>query len=136
VWSSDLLCVRSQMKTCPQCQRVYEDATLNFCLEDGEWLGAADGSEPATMIFPYGRSQGESATRPQVHTTDQTTIIPAEPKARSRTTLFVAVGLVVVVALGGFFGYRYLVSPNSRQIESIAVLPFENASGNADSNCL
>ncbi|MBA3769796.1 MAG: tetratricopeptide repeat protein [Blastocatellia bacterium] len=35
------------------------------------------------------------------------------------------------MAVGGFFGYRYLGS-NSNQIESIAVLPFINESGNAD----
>ncbi|MEO8574723.1 MAG: hypothetical protein ABI481_12195 [Pyrinomonadaceae bacterium] len=27
------------MKRCPKCDAKYADETLNFCLEDGEWLG-------------------------------------------------------------------------------------------------
>ena len=34
--------------------------------------------------------------------------------------------------MGAVFGYRYFATADVRQIESIAVLPFENASGNAD----
>jgi hypothetical protein len=26
------------MKHCPKCGRTYTDETLNFCLEDGDWL--------------------------------------------------------------------------------------------------
>ena len=33
--------------------------------------------------------------------------------------------------VGGFFGYRYFAT-TSKQIESIAVMPFVNESGNAD----
>lgn len=37
------------MKQCPKCSRSYTDETLNFCLDDGEWLVPADG--PATATF-------------------------------------------------------------------------------------
>jgi len=40
-------------------------------------------------------------------------------------------GLAVLLLAGGFFGYRYFAS-SSKQIESIAVMPFVNESGNAD----
>jgi serine/threonine-protein kinase len=43
---------------------------------------------------------------------------------------YLAIGLAVLLISAIGFGYRYL-SP-TKQIESIAVLPFENASGNAD----
>ena len=41
------------MKHCPKCDREYYDETLNFCLEDGEWLvTVADRRvEPETAII-------------------------------------------------------------------------------------
>lgn len=48
---------------------------------------------------------------------------------KSRWWLFGLLG--VVLLLSGFFAYRYF-TPNNKQIESIAVLPFENGSGNTD----
>jgi eukaryotic-like serine/threonine-protein kinase len=43
--------------------------------------------------------------------------------------------LTLLLAVGGFFGYKYL-SPTTTQINSIAVLPFENKSSDADSEYL
>ena len=50
------------MKHCPRCSRSYADETLNFCLEDGEWLVLSEpgsvatryssADEPATVIMP------------------------------------------------------------------------------------
>ena len=58
-------------------------------------------------------------------TTKQTVVTKAKAK-------YVAVGLLsMVLAAGGFFGYRYL-SPANQPIESIAVLPFVNESGDAE----
>ncbi|HUR98500.1 MAG TPA: tetratricopeptide repeat protein [Pyrinomonadaceae bacterium] len=48
------------------------------------------------------------------------------------TKLLVTVGIVILLLIGGFFGYRYLSDSGSKQIESIAVMPFINESGNAD----
>jgi len=121
------------MKKCPNCNHVYEDETLNFCLDDGEWLIAPD--EPATAILHETAPASEAATHPQVHTTDQTAIFPSQPKSGSRTVVFVAIGVAAVLVLAGFVGYRY-IGTREKQIESIAVLPFENASGNADSEYL
>jgi len=40
------------VKSCPHCQRTYSDDTLNFCLEDGEWLVTATyRPEPETAII-------------------------------------------------------------------------------------
>lgn len=50
---------------------------------------------------------------------------------RSAKPLIAAV-VAVVVFVGGFFGYRYLSSAGGGQINSIAVMPFVNDSGNAD----
>jgi len=41
------------MKHCPQCNRVYYDETLNFCLDDGEkLLYGPKSAEQATAILP------------------------------------------------------------------------------------
>ncbi|MFL6469064.1 MAG: hypothetical protein ACJ72Z_13990, partial [Pyrinomonadaceae bacterium] len=134
------------MKKCSKCKRVYEDATLNFCLEDGEWLVNADEQEPATAILSEsgasGFSQSESATRAQVHTTDQTVSFPtntgdiiSKPR-RFDKRLLIAPVLLAGIVLSGFFLFSYSKSKGSGQINSIAVLPFENRSGNADTDYL
>ncbi|MBK9767567.1 MAG: hypothetical protein IPP63_11410 [Chloracidobacterium sp.] len=42
----------------------------------------------------------------------------------------------MLILVGGFFGYRYFQPAGSGTINSIAVLPFENRSGNADTDYL
>ncbi|MEO6333944.1 MAG: tetratricopeptide repeat protein [Pyrinomonadaceae bacterium] len=54
----------------------------------------------------------------------------AEPRARS-TKLLALMGIGFLVLVAGFFGYKYFGS-NIKQIESIAVMPFVNESGNPD----
>ena len=56
--------------------------------------------------------------------------------ASKSNTKYLAAGLLtLLLAVGGFLGYKYL-SSTTTQINSIAVLPFENRSGNADSEYL
>lgn len=104
----------------------------------------------------------ESPTRAQINTTDQTAILStgaeaepqsskdilerrsqsshqaAKPQGRfsSRNGLVLGLMLAVLLPVGGFFGYRYFAPANSTQIESIAVMPFVNESGNADAEYL
>src|SRR5215211_501912 len=123
------------MKHCPECNKNYADPTLSFCLEDGAPLifgSAVD--EPETAIlsddFP-----GEAPTK---HI-DPHTISPTETRpfpgllanaARSRTRLALLLsGIAVVGALALIAAYRYYSSSTTKQIESVAVLPFENGSG-------
>jgi len=159
------------MKSCPQCSRTYTDETLNFCLDDGEWL--VTDNEPATAIKPTspssaggllsdvgaiaaGQHGSESSTRVFQNTTDQTVILRTSLEAETqkssdefserqnlsvtqpggrfggRKGLVAVFGLMILVLVAGFFGYRYLTASNSRQISSIAIMPFANESGNAD----
>ncbi len=156
------------MKRCPQCGREY-DNTMMFCLDDGAELlyGPASVDEPATAILSEpgavatGFPMGDSPTRPQIHTTDQTAIFPrdteserqqnsSEPPERQSLPAHQAappqgivggrkgmfLGIAVLLLIGGFFGYRYLTPDGGGQINSIAVLPFENRSGNTDTDYL
>ena len=114
-------------------------------------------------VPPSGGSLSETPTRAQIHTTDQTAIFPrgaeAEPQSQSgglserpslsanraaepqgkfggRNRLLLALGIAVMLLVGGFIGYRYFNPATSEQVNSIAVLPFENRSGNADTDYL
>jgi hypothetical protein len=123
--------------------------------------GGQFGDEPATAILSEpgagatGDSSSESPTRAKIYTNDQTAVFPRKTEAEPRESLgglsekhrfsanraakpLAVLVVVVLMLLGGFFGYRYFNSPNggSGSINSIAVLPFENRSGNADSEYL
>ncbi len=112
-------------------------------------------------VPPVGGSSSESATMAQVHTPEQTTILRTAAEAEPQKNLsdstekhrfrhkkrasvaeagnrsanravkpLAALVVAILVLVGGFLGYRYF-SP-TKQIESIAVMPFVNESGNAD----
>lgn len=111
------------MKRCPECRRDYYDETLLYCLDDGSALLEGPASdEPETAILA--ELPNEAPTKPQISTS---------PRSINKRPLAVPV-LLAIIALGGFFGYKYL-SP-AQQIESIAVMPFVNESENADTEYL
>ena len=122
------------MKRCPECRREY-DTTMMFCLDDGAELlyGPAATEEPRTAILHTTAAASEASTRAQIFTTDQTAVPPFGAaqltKSFDKRLLLAPIALAVII-LGIVFGYKYLST--GRQIESIAVMPFVNASGNAD----
>ena len=80
--------------------------------------------EPKTQIL-------RTTTIDEIHQTTTNQTVASNP-----TKKYLAAGLLtLLLAVGGFFGYKYL-SPTTTQINSIAVLPFENRGGNADSEYL
>jgi TolB-like protein/Tfp pilus assembly protein PilF len=95
--------------------------------------GPASGDEPATAILHATAQPGEAATRAQIHTTEHTaphSSGQASPARGFDKRLLLAPLLLAVIVLTGFFSYRYVTQ--AKQIESIAVMPFVNESGNAD----
>ncbi len=122
------------MKRCPECRRDYYDDTLSYCLSDGTGLVyGLSPEEPATAILHATTAPGEEPTRAQIHTTEQTAVLPSgiseTKKSFDKRLIFAPLALAVIV-LGGFFAYRSITP--AKQIESIAVMPFVNESGNAD----
>ena len=124
-------------------------------------IGQISADEPATAILSVppavadGDFSDEGQTRPQILTTDQTAIFPrgaeAEPQKKlgertERQSLsvnraakpVVIAGIAAVLLVAGFFGYRYLRPSfaENASITSIAVLPFENKSSDADTDYL
>ena len=126
------------MKRCPQCQRIYSDETLNYCLEDGASLfGDVNSDDPATAILTPPPPATEAATRTletSKKDTGNAVSSPgsgtAEPVGNYRRMITI-VGAALIVALG-IGGYWLYGSRASTQISAIAVLPFENESGDAE----
>lgn len=113
------------MKRCPKCRNVYADETLNFCLDDGEWLTETS-DEPATAIIPAADLTNEPATRVFG---EPSTLKSAPSRSVGAKAWTLLAGAAVLIIAAGFFGYRYYSAGANRQIDSIAVLPFQNASG-------
>ncbi|MFZ1700617.1 MAG: tetratricopeptide repeat protein [Pyrinomonadaceae bacterium] len=107
-------------------------------------------SEPGAVATGF--LGGEDKTRAQIDTTDQTAILSTGAKAEPRESLgelsekrsfssnraskpLMIFGIAVVLLVGGFFAYRYLGS-NAKQIDSIAVMPFQNSNDSIDSEYL
>jgi TolB-like protein/Tfp pilus assembly protein PilF len=144
------------MKRCPECNRVETDEALKFCRVDGATLvsdsspigeaGTAPpgadsaASEVHTSILPHStqansnRATGPTTSLPQASVGATREISNARPNK----TLIAAIIVVVIgaIVLGVFMTRRLTASKSDHGIESVAVLPFENATGNADSEYL
>src|SRR5688572_19678948 len=121
------------MKRCPECRRDYYDDSLLYCLDDGVALleGPASVDEPATAILSEPRTE-KSESNTAILQTPVTGTDPAS-SAHSRSGLdrrLLVLPLLLAFIVLGFFVYQYS-GPGSGQIESIAVMPFVNESGNA-----
>ena len=145
------------MKRCPTCNRVETDESLSFCRADGTTLvsdsqslnsetataqlgSESPSSETATNILPHltnaGVSRGTGPTTVLPSQAPITTGAVAKPKRR-RTALIVVVIVAAMAAIvSGFVVSSYLSRKSERSIESIAVLPFVNKSGDANSEYL
>lgn len=131
------------MKRCPQCGRDYNDDSMSFCLDDGAELlfgpggGSSTNDEPATAILPVQGAAAGGLSEPRDETEGATAILPSavvaggsDPRRSFDKRLILAPIVIALIGLAGFFGYRYITP--AKQINSIAVMPFVNESGNAD----
>ena len=124
------------MKRCPECGREYDNSMM-FCLDDGTELlyGPAAMDDPGPAMLHSTADPSEAPTRAQIHTTNQTEVLSPDDRGEMPTPRVFdkrLVGFPIVLAvllLGGFVGYRYFNYANSKEIGSIAVLPFQNVSG-------
>jgi TolB-like protein/Tfp pilus assembly protein PilF len=137
------------MKRCPQCNRVEPDNTLAFCRFDGAALVIEYGSiseDTGTVRFaaPSVATETPTSVLPQQLTNPSvvapTTVLPSQPITTntrqlrdSNRSLWIAVlGLLVIVGLvAGVYVY-WSRSKKTTAIQSIAVMPFVNASGNSE----
>jgi len=147
------------MKRCPQCNRVENDEGVKFCRVDGAVLVSDSiGNFPSneyseTQALPAARTTeatptsiltGESLTktseieRTSPKAADKSQSRSAAPRSNSLGQYKLVVLLAVfIVIIGSISLGFYLHARNSEvAIDSIAVLPFENRSGDADTDYL
>lgn len=139
------------MKRCPECNRVESDNTLSFCRIDGATLIRDSGSvaeEAGTIRFDSSTLSSEihtsilpnAATDRVFHRATAPTVVlpPAEPTAETRIArktrwwpaIVVVTVLILVAALAVYL--KWFRTSELPPIQSIAVMPFINASGNTD----
>lgn len=140
------------MKRCPQCQRVETDDGLGFCRNDGTPLvvdsSATVGEDANTIRLGSGSTVSDAQTNrftpsntdaTNVRQTGATVVLP-EPlivagaqsltTTKSRRALVLAAAAILLLAVGGYV--YYITSRNRGAINSIAVMPFLNESGNTE----
>jgi TolB-like protein/Tfp pilus assembly protein PilF len=139
------------MKRCPKCNRAETDDSLAFCRTDGTRLVSGDFvSEGAgTLRFDSTPVTGETETRNLPtgeavgRPTAPTTVLDGRQpsgdtqglsKPKSRRGVVLIVGALVAVVLTA--ATLYFLRKGGTAIESIAVMPFVNESGNADAEYL
>ena len=136
------------MKRCPGCRRDYYDDSLLYCLDDGSALVDGPRSEPGAIATgAYLTDEPATEIIPPTASTDpHTQILPREKDgnagrssaavASTRNSIIAGIlGIVLVTALG-IGSYFYYGQGTSQQIDSIAVMPFENRSGSTDADYL
>ena len=142
------------MKRCPQCNRLETDEALKFCRIDGAPLvsdSSAIATESGTVQLGSSPDASEVHTNILPHATDaninretaRTTALPAQStpgttselstRKRRKTAIVIAVIVTAIVAATSAILVNSCRSKSSSAaIQSIAVMPFVNESGNAD----
>src|SRR3982751_278640 len=122
------------MKRCPECRCDYYDDSLLYCLEDGTALiqGLVPSrDEPATAILSTAASTGEGNTLRFASTQER--LGPAKNGAASgRNSIIAGVAGFILITILGIGSYLLYGRTSAKQIDSIAVMPFLNESGNGD----
>ncbi len=142
------------MKRCPTCNRVESDDSLVFCRVDGAALVSISsqlGSEAGTAQLGSPSTAGESATNILPSTTAAgvsrgtapTIALPAQqPRSTTRELTkpkrrrVLIAGILLIAAVFTVAAYFYITGKEKAAIQSIAVMPFVNESGNADTEYL
>ena len=116
------------MKICPQCQRTYEDNTLNFCLDDGSVLNQAsepDNDPPETVMMnppqPTGQNQA-FGTQPNNQNWDKSPRYQSPQASGSKSWMWVLgilIGMVVLCG-GGLVGVFAILNSVENDEEPIA----------------
>ena len=103
------------MKSCPKCNRKYEDDTLKFCLEDGTSLSfdTRDANPPPTEIMPRGGPTLKSSADPTIPSypnvesfrPPQSEVRPMNPVLTAGVIAIVLL-LLALVGIAAFFVFK------------------------------
>jgi len=139
------------MKRCPQCNRVESDEALSFCRIDGTPLvndsSSFDDEAGTVRLDPTSTEAsttilGQTTNARDPRSTGPTTVLSAQPtattgsignsKLRGKKVWIVVLVSAMVAAISAVVVYSVRSKNTHTIIQSIAVMPFVNASGNSD----
>ena len=139
------------MKRCPQCNRVESDEALSFCRIDGTPLvndsSSFDDEAGTVRLDPTSTEAsttilGQTTNARDPRSTGPTTVLSAQPtattgsignsKLRGKKVWIVVLVTAMVAAISAVVVYSVRSKNTHTIIQSIAVMPFVNASGNSD----
>ena len=139
------------MKRCPQCNRVESDEALSFCRIDGTPLvndsSSFDDEAGTVRLDPTSTEAsttilGQTTNARDPRSTGPTTVLSSQPtattgsignsKLRGKKVWIVALVTAMVAAISAVVVYSVRSKNTHTIIQSIAVMPFVNASGNSD----
>jgi len=121
------------MKRCPECRRDYYDDTMLYCLDDGTALleGPASGNAPATAVLPTTEPPSEAETKHQIDQSGGTDpLVQNKGAHKTGVQAAIALGIVIVLAVGGYFGYRYYGSRGAQTARTSEDLKIQRLTGN------
>jgi hypothetical protein len=93
------------MKICPRCSQQYADDSLNFCLNDGAALSAADYEQPTVLVNqPRTPPPQQFYGAPPNQNWNAAPPVAAQPRKKSRAWLWVLgiFGGIILICGGGF----------------------------------
>jgi hypothetical protein len=97
------------MKQCPNCQTVYNDDTLSFCLNDGAALVASpEAAETVQMSFDKNPVRVNIAPDSVPTYTSMPPVAAAPPKSYTSLIVGGIVGLLLLLAFGGIAAFLLL----------------------------
>ena len=149
------------MKRCPTCHQAYSDETLQFCRVDGALLihNSVSDESSATRILPSSQTgEAQVVHTDPGHDRGPTTVLEAAKESKLQTgelrsasrvglsdsfvtrlkrhkTSAIVIATIAIAAVV-LFSYLYLAHSSKPAIDSIAVLPFVNASGDPNTEYL
>lgn len=113
------------MMQCPQCNAIYNDDTLRFCLEDGAPLLAGNEREPQTAMLP--EMETVVSARDNTRRTEWTqTGPPLTPESKPRTGLTIVLTSLVtliIVSVAGAGIWVYLREREGRHADAAGSSP-------------
>lgn len=124
------------MKRCPECRRDYFDDSLLYCLDDGSaLLEGPDSRNKRTAILSERRDREDNPApdfEPTKIFAPKSTDNSSDSQASGRKRK-IAVAASVVFAAAAFVAsaYFYYQPGTGKQVDSLAVLPFANETGDA-----
>ncbi|PYT00787.1 MAG: hypothetical protein DMF63_05635 [Acidobacteria bacterium] len=124
------------MKQCTECNRVYDDETLKFCLDDGAALVYGP-AEPKTAVLESEGNPSERRTKlftpaGAMHGRSPSKFTQPDAERKWNRSIVAALGLILVAVVAGVGGYLLYGRAAAKPIESLAVMPFVNETGSAD----